>query len=433
MAYTSSDLDMEAVLVGLNHKTAPIDVRERVGFSAAAIPRALQKLREDVGAQEGLILSTCNRVEVLGVVGDETNPAERLQGFLARFHELSPEILNGHLYKRRGDDLIRHFFRVAASLDSMVVGEAQILGQLKDAFQQSAQAGMAGSFLHRLMHHALFAAKRVRNETFVGRSSVSVSSVAVELAVKIFGELRGRTVLLMGAGKMAELAARGLLKAGAERLRVVNRTRQRAEQLAAKFAAEVRDFLHLEQELAAADVVICSTGASGYVIDPSMMERVVRKRRFDPMFLIDIAVPRNIDPAVNEIENAFLYDIDDLQSLVESNLQERRQEAALAEQIIEEELRNFRLCARTQELGPVIGELRRRLEELCLEELRREGTRFSPEERTVLERMFRRAAHRIAHPLIVKMKESCRHPLQNVDPLEFLAEAFQLPKEEKGD
>ncbi|GAB4250462.1 MAG: glutamyl-tRNA reductase [Acidobacteriota bacterium] len=424
---------MEAVLVGLNHKTAPIDVRERVGFPAAALPRALERLREDVGAEEGLILSTCNRVEVLGVLADPANPAERLQGFLARFHDLSPTSLNGHLYKLQGDDLIRHFFRVAASLDSMVVGEAQILGQLKEAFQQSEQAGMAGSFLRRLMHHALFAAKRVRNETFVGRSSVSVSSVAVELAVKIFGELRGRTVLLLGAGKMAELAARGLLKAGAQRLRVVNRTRQRAEQLAAKFGAEVGDLLHLEQELASADVVICSTGASGYVIDPPMMERVVRKRRFDPMFLIDIAVPRNIDPAVNEIETAFLYDIDDLQSVVESNLEERRQEAALAEQIIEEELRNFRLCARTQELGPIIGGLRRRLEELCLEELQRESARFSPEERAVLERMFRRAAHRVAHPLIVKMKESCRDPLPNVDPLEFLAEAFRLPKEGKGD
>jgi glutamyl-tRNA reductase len=417
---------MESVLVGLNHKTAPIQIRERVSFSAESLPRALDELRRRFGAREAMILSTCNRVEVLGVGLTPDPDGAELKRFLSEFHGLEPDALNGHLYRYTGDELVRHVFRVASSLDSMVIGEAQILGQMKEAFRYSEEFGSAGSFLRRLMQHSLFVAKRVRNETQIGHSSVSVASVAVELAVKIFGSLRRRTVLLLGAGKMAELAARGLLKAGAEQLRVANRTRSRAEELAIRFEAEIGDFLRLEKEVATADVVVCSTGASGYVIDPGMMERVVRVRRFEPIFLIDITVPRNIDPAVNEIETVFLYDIDDLQHVADNNLQGRQEEADLAERIVEEELRNFRLCSRTQELGPLIGSLRRRLEELCLAELEREGGHFSPEDRSTLERMLRRTAHRVAHPLISQMKETCRGSLPHVNPLEFLAEAFDL-------
>ena len=421
---------MDVFLVGLSHKTAPIELRERLAFREDSIPSALSRLQAEFGFGEAMIVSTCNRVEVLcaGTKGSDGLP--ELREFLCRFHAVDSTRLNGHLYSLAREDLVRHVFRVAASLDSMVVGEAQILGQLKQAFIQSENVGTAGYFLRRLLPHAFFVAKRVRNETSIGRSAVSVSSVAVELATKIFGQLKGKTILLLGAGKMSELAARSLLKSGASKIRVVNRTRERAEDVAAQFGGEVGDFDKLEDELVHADIVIVSTGADRYVITRELIDHAIRRRRYDPIFLVDISVPRNVDPKVNEIETAFSYDIDDLQSVVESNLGDRQQEAEIAEQIIQQEVHNFAHSLLHRRIGPLASSFRRKLEEICLEELGKERDSLSQADYTRMERTMLRAAHRIAHPLLLQIKSASRNPDLRTGPAEVIADAFELEDEE---
>ncbi len=421
---------MDVFLVGLSHKTAPIELRERLAFKEEAVPSALSLLRSEFGFEEALIVSTCNRVEILGAGAKRPDGLPELREFLCRFHEVEAPQLNGHVYTFAREDLVRHLFRVASSLDSMVVGEAQILGQLKQAFVLSENVGSAGYFLRRLLPHAFFVAKRVRNETSIGKSAVSVSSVAVELANKIFGQLDGKTVLLLGAGKMSELAARSLLKSGASKIRVVNRTRARAEQVAAEFEGEVGDFEHLEDEMVRSDIILVSTGADRYVVTRELVDQAVRRRRYDPIFLIDISVPRNVDPRVNEIETAFSYDIDDLQSVVESNMEDRQQEAELAEQIIQQEVHNFALSLQHRQIGPLVRSFRHRLEEICLDELGRERDSLSEADYKRMERTMLRAAHRIAHPLLVQIKNANRNPDLRTTPADVIAEAFELEDDE---
>jgi glutamyl-tRNA reductase len=356
--------------------------------------------------------------------------AIQLREFLCRHHEVEASLLNGHLYTHRDDALVRHIFRVASSLDSMVPGEAQILGQLKRAFTRALEAGVVGDSLRRLMPHAFYVAKRIRRETRVGRSPVSIGSVAVELAVKIFGELTGKSVLLLGAGKMSELAARNLIRSGAGDIRVANRTPEKAREMAQRFGGRVSSFDRLEDALAESDIVIVSTGADGFLVSRELLERVMRRRHFDPLFLIDISVPRNVDPAVNEIETAFCYDVDDLQSVVEVNLEGRQQEAELAERIIGEEVRNFTLGCRRRGLGPVVQSFRRRLEAICLEELEKDRDSFSAEDYRRFERIMLRAAHRIAHPLMVQMKKDQEGSGEGSEAVRIVAEAFEIDRSE---
>jgi glutamyl-tRNA reductase len=417
---------MNLVLVGLNHKTAPVAVRERVAFQEERLPEAFAVLREQWGFEEGLILSTCNRVEVLGGSGANGTSPERLREFLCAFHRLDPAELKSHLYLLTGQELIQHVFRVASSLDSMVPGEAQILGQLKQAYAAAQHAGAVGRGLSRLLPHAFFVAKRVRTETRIGQSSVSVSSVAVDLAVKIFGELQGHSVLLLGAGKMGELAAEALLAAGADRVQVANRTPEKAEAIARRFQGEALSMERLEDALVASDIVVLSTGAPHFLITRKLADRVIRRRKYTPLFLVDISVPRNVDPVVNEIDNVFLYDIDDLQSVVVSNLEERRQEAVHAEEIVQDEVRSFIMGFHRGSIGPLMNAVRRRLEEICLEELTKDREAFSPQELARLERLMLRTAHRIAHPLMVEMKRTLENPSQRRDAAEAIAQAFHL-------
>jgi glutamyl-tRNA reductase len=402
---------MSIVLAGVSHKTAPVEVRECLAFNQEACARALRTLVDGEVVREGLIVSTCNRVEVIADVDPE-----RYEEGLGRINQLltdsRPETHNDlrkHLYARAEKEAVQHIFRVASSLDSMVIGEPQILGQVRKAYTLAVEAGTAGRALHRLMHHAFHVAKRVRNETAIASSSVSISYTAVELGRKIFGSLEDRTVLLIGAGEMAELAARHLKKAGASRILIANRTLATAQKLATEFNGEVVAYDSLATHLAKADVVICSTGAPAYIITPAMAREALEHRRNSPLFLIDISVPRNIDPAVGELKNLFVFDVDDLEAVVASNITERQREAARAERIVLMEVERFEESLRGLDLGKEISAMKQRLETIAHEELARQRRRLgdlSPEQERAIEALLHSTINKISHPVIQQMRRS---------------------------
>src|SRR5215469_12088541 len=333
---------MQLALVGLSHKTAPVEVRERLAFSAEGLRFALSSLVQMKNISEAMILSTCNRVEVVA-----EGPDDRfIRDFLCEYHQISTDAVSKHLYSFKNTDAIRHVFRVASSLDSMMVGEPQILGQVKEAYRIAADAGTIGMHLSALMSRAFAVAKRIRSETGISHSAVSISYAAVELAKKIFGTLSGKTVMIIGASKMGELAAKHLKRAGASSVLVTNRTFERAVELAKVFEGAAVPFEHFTDHIDRADIVISSTGAPHFIITKPMGEAIIHRRKNKPMFFIDIAVPRDVEPTVNEIDNAFLYDIDDLQQVVDANLKDRLKEAHRAEEIIDLEVAAF--CTKMQ-------------------------------------------------------------------------------------
>ncbi|HEX8355721.1 MAG TPA: glutamyl-tRNA reductase [Pyrinomonadaceae bacterium] len=402
---------MSIVVVGLNHKTAPVEVRERLAFSDEACAEGLRALVDGELVREGLIVSTCNRVEVLAASAGQKSPdaVGRLSDFLSRVRSVPVELFSGHLYTHADDDAVRHIFRVASSLDSMVVGEPQVLGQVRHAYSLAVEAGTAGRVLHKLVHHALRVAKRVRSETGIAASAVSVSYTAVELGRKIFGSLKGVTVLLVGAGEMAELAAQHLAGAGAARVLVANRTYETARRLAAAFGGEAVEFGALEEALALADVVICSTGAPDYLITPEMAERARQTRRNRPAFFIDISVPRNVDPDVAKLANLFVFDVDDLEAVVASNLREREREAERAELIVETEVTQFQQALRDLDLGPTVGALKEKLRRIAREEFERQRGRLgplTPEQEQAIEAMLMSTVNKISHPVIHRIRRS---------------------------
>jgi len=404
---------LNLVLTGLNHRTAPVEVRERLAVNAEQLPAALDALRACPGVDEVMLLSTCNRVEVLAHGGSDKPVDERpLVGALAAMRGLDEAALLPHFYVYRGEDALRHLFRVASSLDSMVLGEPQILGQLKDAYAAAKERGSLQSALEPVLARAFAVAKRVRNETAIGRNAVSVSYAAVDLAKQIFGDLRPRHALLIGAGKMAELAARHLRRAGCGRISVTNRTRARAEQMAALVEGAVIDYESFQTRLHEMDIVLASSGATDYILRKEDVRAVLRKRQNRPVFLIDIAVPRNIDPAVDELENAYLYDIDDLGREVEANRQARQREAEEAEQIIQEEVQRLIERFRTREVAPVIVGLQQRLDELAREELERWRGKLGvdAERAEALEAYTRSLLNKVAHGPIVEIRRAAALP-----------------------
>jgi glutamyl-tRNA reductase len=421
---------MKLVLVGLNHRTAPVEVRERLAFPENRLPEALTALKQEFGCEEALILSTCNRVEVIARPQDGCLRTDRLIDFLYDFHHLQPPCLEQYLYALTERETVRHIFRVASSLDSMVVGEPQILGQLKRAYTVATGAGSSGLMLNSLMHRAFHVAKRVRTETKVSNSAVSVSYVAVELARKILGELSNRTILIVGAGKMSELATKHLIKSGISNVLVTNRTPAKAEEMAARFHGVALPFDSLLSHLVLADIAIISTAAEGYVLRKPDMHRVVRERRHRPLFLIDISVPRNIDPAINDVEEIFLYDIDDMQSVIQANLEERRKEAESAEAIIAEEVEAYARRAATRGTGTLISALRGRLEEICLAELEKNRNGLTREEYERAERILRTTAHRLAHPFILRLKTPDGNLSRYEHQVDLIKKVFQLDEEE---
>jgi len=421
---------MKLVLVGLNHRTAPIEVRERLNFPEDRIPEALSRLKNDFGCEEALILSTCNRVEVLGRPQDGCLRADRFKDFLYDFHNLQAPCLEPYLYTFSERETVHHVFRVASSLDSMVVGEPQILGQLKRAYSLATKARTSGLLINSLMHRAFNVAKRVRTETRISSSAVSISYVAVELAKKILGELTSRSILIIGAGKMSELAVKSLMKSGISRVFVTNRTPAKAEELAAKFGGTPLPFAEMFSCLAQVDIAIVSTSADGYVLHKPEMQQLIRRRKYRPLFLIDIAVPRNVDPAVNDIEEIFLYDIDDMQAVIHANMEERRREAESAEAIVAEEVEAYVRRTASRQTGSLVAELRRRLEEICLTELEKNRNAFSAKEYERVERMLRTTAHRLAHPFILHLKNLDGDPRQYEHEVELIKKMFQIKEKE---
>ena len=356
----------ELCCVGVNHKSAPVELREKVAFSADGVEPALANMLAQAGIREGLILSTCNRVELYAIGDPETTPFV-LRSFLHRFHGLREGVLEDHLVHRTGEEALTHLFRVASSLDAIVVGEPQILGQVKDAYFRAAAAKATGPMMNRAFHRAFTVAKRVRTETRIAASAVSVSYAAVELARKIFGDLTGLQCLLVGAGEMGELAARHFVERGA-RLLVANRSFERAARLAETFGGAGREMSELPDLLCDVDIVLVSTGAPSYVIDREMVQKAARARRYRPLFLIDISVPRNVDPAAAKCEGVYVYDVDDLVHVVEENLDGRRAEAARAEAIVTDEAQRFTRVSRELSAVPIIKALRHKAVEVAMAE-----------------------------------------------------------------
>jgi glutamyl-tRNA reductase len=398
------------VVVGLNHETAPVAVREAMAFPKEDLGQALERVKRDAGLGEAMILSTCNRVEVYG--RSEKNVVRAVAEFLARYHGRAPEEIEKHLYLLEGEQAVRHAFRVAASLDSMVLGEPQILGQVKDAYEAAERAGSLGSVLNGLRTRSISAAKRARSETSIGRNAVSLSHVAVELATKIFGELHGHAVLLVGAGKMSELAARQMVRRGARASVLGGRTFEKAEQLAASLGGRAAPFESLRAELTRADIVISGTGAPGVVVLREDVEAAQAARHGRPLFLIDIAVPRDIAADAGRVAGVFLYDIDDLQKVATANLRERKKESAAAETIVEQEVREFLEWRRSLEVVPLLVELRKRADEIRRAEIEKARHRLgplTPEQEQALEAATTAIVNKLLHAPTVRLKELAGH------------------------
>src|SRR5215216_1382928 len=418
---------MNIVLIGLSHKTAPVEMRERLAFNEARIPDALANLVDQDALDEGIIVSTCNRVElVASAPAGAERGINRLEGFLCNFHRLQPNTLNGHLYRHADQAAIKHLFRVASSLDSMVLGESQILGQVKEAYQHAIDAGTVGRVLSQLMHRTINVAKRIRTETGVAQNPVSVSSVAVELARKIFQDLKDKTVLLVGAGEMAELAARNLIEAGTGKLIVTNRTIERAEEIARKFDGGAVNFEAFYDVLPSADIVLCSTGAQDYVIRPAETKKALKARKRGPLLFIDISVPRNIDPAIANLDNAFLFDVDDLDSVVKANLREREKEAHAAEAIIESEVEQFLKQLRALDIGPIVLEVKELLSQMAATEFKRNRKRMgalTPEQETAIQDVLIPAlVNKLSHPMIVHLRSA----VSNGEPTQVMEELRKM-------
>jgi glutamyl-tRNA reductase len=403
---------MRFSITGVNHRSAPIEVRERLAFDEPSLAAALLDLKRRPGFCEGMILSTCNRVEVALTCEDAT-ALLAVDEFLADTRNVARDWVTPYLYRYEDGEAIRHLFRVAASLDSMVVGEPQILGQLKSAYAVAKEHGAVGGFLDTLLTRAFNVAKRVRSETEIGANAVSVSYAAVELARDIFGTLDGKKVMIVGAGKMSELAARHLRRSGATHIFVTNRTHERAIEMAQVFDGKIIEYTKFLAFLPEVDIVITSSGAPHYILTRDEVKKVIDARRNRPMFLIDIAVPRNIEPSVNKLDNVFLYDIDDLQKVVDTNLVGRMQSAEEAEAIIREEVERMVARLKTREVVPTIVSLQEQLERLRVGELSRMRGKFgalTPEQEEALIALTKGIINKIAHGPISELRRQANQP-----------------------
>jgi glutamyl-tRNA reductase len=401
---------MSIILIGVNHKTAPVEIRERLAFDDATCAAGLRTLVDGQVVREGLIVSTCNRVEILSATANDQIDlgAGRVTRFLDTSGKLPPGFLKDHLYRHTDEDAVRHLFRVASSLDSMVVGEPQVLGQVRHAYSLAVEVGTAGRVLNRLVHHTFRVAKRVRTETGIAASAVSISYMAVELGKKIFASLKNSTVMIIGAGEMAELSAKHLVNAGASRVLIANRTEATARQLANQIgAASVVPFDQIGEFLHEADLVICSTGAPDYVLTEAQVRKATARRRKRPTCLIDISVPRNIDPAVAKVRNVFLFDIDDLENVISSNIREREREAERAELIVQSEVMQFQQSLRLMDVGPSIGAMREKFQEIARAELERQRKRLgtlTQDQEAAVESLLMSTVNKLSHPILNQMR-----------------------------
>jgi glutamyl-tRNA reductase len=421
---------MRYQLIGVNHTSAPLDVRERLAIAESHLAEACRKLAAHPGIEEALILSTCNRVEM---ITHTVNGSADLRGFLRQYFQLAPEELDSHVYEFRDKDAVRHVFRVASSLDSMVVGEAQILGQVKEAYATARAVGAVRTQLDQLLTRAFAVAKRVRTETAVGSSSVSIASVAVELAKKIFGTLQGKSVFIVGAGKMSELAARHLMAHGCSAIFVSNRTFERAAGLAHKFGGEAIKFDDLYNTCDRADIVITSTGSPVAIFRREHGEQFLARRKNRPMFFIDIAVPRDVSPEMAKLDGIFAYDIDDLQQAVSSHVADRRKEAELAETIIASEVERFEARLHTLDVVPTIVSLQDHFETIRQAEIDRVRTRLgplTPEQEMAVEALTRGIINKVMHTPVTTLKTAAREA-EATTLVEVVRRLFNLREKDK--
>lgn len=399
---------MDFVIVGLSHKTAPIEVREKLAFSQVEIPAFLSELLSFEEVEEGLLVSTCNRVEACLASQVPGTAAEKAEQLILKMKALGP--IKG-VYRKNGTDAVRHFFKLTSGLDSMVLGEPQISGQVKEAYAQAIANRSTGPYLNKLVHRALNVSKRIRTDTEIGRHPVSISYAAVLLAEKIFGNFRGKKVMLLGAGEMGELAAQHLIEREARDIYIVNRTSEKAREVAqnlkADFEIHLSPWEKLPEKLVEMDIVIVSTGAKDFVISENMVREAMRQRKNEPMFFIDIAVPRNVEPSVNQIENIYLYDIDHLQNIVQNNIKEREREAKKAEIIIDEEAETFLNYVREMHLSPTIQKLSQKFDQIRRLELEKYWAKLSSlseKDRDVVEACTKAIVNKIMHDPIILMK-----------------------------
>ena len=397
----------DIVLLGINHKTAPVELRECIAFSGDESITALQALHRQPHIKEVLLFSTCNRVELLFVTDDKSRTIPATKDFIADFNKIPLNQFNDALYIHEGEEAVRHVFRVASSLDSMVVGEPQILGQIKSAYRTATELKSSGVILNRLLHRTFFVAKRIRTETGIGDRAVSISYAAVELGRKIFGELAGKSVMLVGAGEMAELAVEHLIRNQASDIYVANRTFENGVGLARKFNGKAIRFEEITNFLKISDIIISSTGSQDFVITRDQVKSIIRKRRNRPIFFIDIAVPRDIDPRVNRLTNSYVYDIDDLQGVVDDNIEDRQQEAIKGERIIDEAVIAFRQWYESLDVVPTIIALRSKLEKIAAAEIKKsmQSQKVPQESLAAVQKMTGSIINKVLHDPTIFLKK----------------------------
>lgn len=426
---------MSIILAGVSHHNTPLSIRERLYFPEGDMSEWLDRLADYSGLEERLILSTCNRVEVYSAVEDYEQGLDAIHRFFLESRDIGAEELNAHLYVHREDEATRHLFTVASSLDSMVVGEPQILGQVKEAYRVAQSSGHAGKALTNLFSRAFRVAKKIREQTPIGESPVSVSSVAVDLAKRIFGSLAGKNVLLLGAGEMGEAAARHLKASGADNLHVANRTLARAQELASKLGGLALSFDNLEQALIDADVVITSTAAQGFILDKPTVAAALERRRDEPVFLIDIAVPRNVAPEVNDLEDAYLYDVDDLQSVAADNLRGREEVARDAREILESEVRTYLGRQKAEELRHTFAAIRFFAESMRREEVEKTVYRLpelDEDGREALDAMTKALVNKLLHHPFAVLRQMSQEDVEGIS-VESVQKLFGVePESEEG-
>ena len=402
----------EIFLAGLNHKTAPVELRERIAFSQKEILHALEVLSNKPGIGEITIISTCNRVETLMVAQDKSEALENVKEFISELKQIPLEQFDESLYVHEGDEAVRHIFRVAASLDSMMVGEPQILGQVKEAYYTSTRKKTSGVILNRLMHRAFFVAKRIRTETGIGDNAVSISYAAIELCKKIFGRLNGKKTLLVGAGEMAELAVEHLIHSKAGDIIVANRTFEKGVELANRFNGYAVKLDEITECLKSADIIISSTGSKNFIITRDQVKAVMRTRKNRPLFFIDIAVPRDIEPAINRLNNAYVYDIDDLQGVIDENIEDRNKESVKGERIVDEAVINFRKWRESLEVVPTIVALRKKFDLIAEAEVNKtlkSLNGLSLDKKKLIHTMTNSLINKILHePTLFLKKNGCK-------------------------
>ena len=418
----------DIVLLGLNHNTAPVELRECIAFSKDDTVTALRALIQSDAIQEVLVFSTCNRVEVLMVTDHPAQAIETTKNFIAEFNHITRDRFEKSLYLREGDAAVQHLFKVAASLDSMILGEPQILGQIKAAYNTATRQKTAGVILNRLLHRAFFVAKRVRTETGIGDRAVSISYAAIELGRKIFDSLEGKSALLIGAGEMAEIAVEHLMRQKAGAVFVANRTFERAVDLATKFNGRPIQFKEIFEFLQHVDIIISSTGAADYVIRQKQVKDIMHSRRNRPLFFIDIAVPRDIDPEINRLNNVYLYDIDDLQGVIDENIQDRKKEAVKGERIIDEAVIRFKEWYENLHVIPTIVDLRKKFDVIAEAELEKtfQSLRnLSDKERRAIYKMTAAMINKMMHDPTHLLKSNGKHINKSVY-LDVIRRLYQL-------